>query len=61
MSDTACCHIFNGIWNDGVIHTFNIMDRQSNEFKEEEKMLKELTMGTESGNSHLSLAVIEYK
>ena len=61
MSSTSCCHIFNGSWNDGILHSFNIMDKQCNECKDEEKMLKELTMGTELGNSHLSLTVVEYK
>lgn len=55
------CHIFNGAWEKGVFHAYNIMDRQSNEYKFQEKMLKELVMGTESSQNYLTLIVAEHK
>ena len=61
LSDIKSCHFFNGVWNNGWFHTFNIMEMQSNEYKLQEKMLKELVMGTEEGKNHLTLVVAEYK
>ena len=62
MSETKSCHFFNGKWkDDGMFYSHNIMQRESNEFKLQEKMLKELVMGTEEGNNHLTLIVAEYK
>lgn len=61
MSGIKSCHFFTGVWKDGWFNSFNIMERQSNEYKLQEKMLKELVMGTEEGKNYLTLVVAEYK
>lgn len=61
MSDMTSCHFFNGLWNNGTLLAYNVMDRQNNEHKSQEKMLKELVMGTEEGHNYLTLIVAEYK
>ena len=60
-SDMRCCHFFNGIWKDGILHAYNVMDSQSNEHKSQEMMMKELVLGTEEGHNYLTLVVSEYK
>ena len=61
MSDMKSCHFFNGVWDEGMIHSYNIMDGQSSEYKFQDKMIKELVMGTELGKNHLTLIVAEHK